>query len=41
MKDFTLLSGFTLDISANKLGFDVELVSARPINKKYLLKEAN
>jgi len=38
---FTQLLGLSLGISAKKLGFGVELVSAKPIFKKLLSKEAN
>lgn len=38
---FTQLIGIALGISPKKLGFGVEMVSARPIFKKLLTKEAN
>jgi heterodisulfide reductase subunit B len=38
---FTQLIGIALGISPKKLGFGVEMVSARPIFKKLLAKEAN
>lgn len=38
---FTQLIGIALDISPKKLGFGVEMVSARPIFKKLLQKEAH
>jgi len=38
---FTQLIGLALGISAKELGFGVELVSAKPIFKKLLPKEAN
>ena len=38
---FTQLLGLALGIPAKKLGFGVELVSAKPIFKKLLSKEAN
>jgi len=38
---FTQLIGLALGISAKKLGFGIELVSAKPIFKKLLSKEAN
>jgi heterodisulfide reductase subunit B len=38
---FTQLLGLSLGISPKKLGFGIELVSAKPIFKKMLPKEAN
>ena len=38
---FTQLIGLALGVSAKKLGFGVELVSAKPVFKKLLSKEAN
>ncbi len=38
---FTQLFGIALGISPKKLGFGIEMVSAKPIFKKLLAKEAN
>ena len=38
---FTQLIGVALGISPKKLGFGIEMVSAKPIFKKLLAKEAN